>query len=245
MPQVVENVETSVPVVTVGKRGSSPKAGALPGCATPRLEGVDPGAGHARGPLSTVMLWGSYAPADFDGVHYGMKAESFDPYVDLPSRCRERFQLALGSNREPRERLTRHGWMILDPRLPTRDPWTYQEFIRGSKAEFSVAKHGYVVSQSGWFSERSAAYLASGRPVLVQDTGFSRWLKAKDGVIAFRNADEAIAAIEVLDDSYERRCLAARAVAEEYFDSAVVLTELLERTLDQTACPDGIIRAAT
>jgi hypothetical protein len=182
----------------------------------------------ARAPLSTVMLWDSYPSADFEGVHYGMKAESFEPYIDLPSRSRERFALALGSRREPRERLTQRGWTILDPRIPTQDPWSYQDFLRHSKAEFSVAKHGYVVSHSGWFSERSAAYLASGRPVVVQDTGFSRWLDAAGGVLAFRNADEALDALDRLDASYERECATARAIADEYFNSERVLTRLLE-----------------
>ncbi|HKE88056.1 MAG TPA: hypothetical protein VKB50_30075 [Vicinamibacterales bacterium] len=202
-----------------------------------------PTPGPPRGPLSTVMLWDSYPSADFDGVHYGMKAESFDPYVDLPSHTRERFHLALGSSREPRERLAAHGWTILDPRVPTRDPWTYQDFIQRSKAEFSVAKHGYVVSRSGWFSERSAAYLASGRPVVVQDTGFSCWLDADAGVIPFRHVNEAIAAIDVLNASYERQCLAARALAEAYFDSSAVLTQLLERAL--AASPTRGLRTAS
>ena len=82
-------------------------------------------------------------------------------------------RLALGSATAPRERLRDHGWHLVDPLAVTRDPWTYQRYIEKSKAEFSVAKHGYVVSRCGWFSERSACYLAAGRPVVVQDTGFS------------------------------------------------------------------------
>jgi len=180
-----------------------------------------------------VMLWGSYPAADFNGVHYGMKAESFEPYLNLPSVSRERFELAVGSPREPRERLEQHGWRTVDPREPTADPWTYQDFIRHSKAEFSVAKHGYVVSHSGWFSERSAAYLASGRPVVVQDTGFSRWLDADGGVIPFRNAAEALDALERLNASYARHCLRARAVAQAYFNSDVVLTRVLDQARSQ------------
>lgn len=192
-----------------------------------------PSDGPAQGPLSTVMLWGSYPAADFNGVHYGMKAESFEPYLNLPSVSRERFELAVGSPREPRERLEQHGWRTVDPREPTADPWTYQDFIRHSKAEFSVAKHGYVVSHSGWFSERSAAYLASGRPVVVQDTGFSRWLDADGGVIPFRNAAEALDALERLNASYARHCLRARAVAQAYFNSDVVLTRVLDQARSQ------------
>ncbi len=109
--------------------------------------------------LTTIMLWTAIRLWNTAGLAYAMKAESFGPYVDLPSRCRDTFTLGLGSPTEPRERLERHGWAIVDPREPTRDPWTYQDFIGQSKAEFSVAKHGYAASQSGWFSERSAAYL--------------------------------------------------------------------------------------
>lgn len=193
------------------------------------LKAWTPTPGPAGAPLSTVMLWDSYPTAAFDGVHYGMKSESFADYIDLPLQTRARFELALGCSTETRERLGRHGWGILDPREPTSDPWTYQDYILRSKGEFSVAKHGYVVSQSGWFSERSAAYLASGRPVVVQDTGFSRWLDADGGVMAFRNVGDARAAIERLDASYEQHCVAARAVAEDYFDSDAVLADLLER----------------
>jgi hypothetical protein len=121
------------------------------------MDAWTPTRGQASGPLSTVMLWDSYRPAEHNGTRYGMKAESFGPYLDLPARCRDRFEVAIGSRAEPRECLSRHGWDVIDPREPTKDPWTYQDFIQRSKAEFSVAKHGYVVSQSGWFSERSDA----------------------------------------------------------------------------------------
>jgi hypothetical protein len=196
------------------------------------LDAWMPTSGPLDGPLSTVMLWDSYRSAEHDGVRYGMKGESFDPYVDLPCRRHEPFVVALGSRGEPRERLASHGWTVLDPREPTKDPWTYQDFIRVSKAEFSVAKHGYVVSRSGWFSERSAAYLASGRPVIVQDTGFSRWLQASGGVLAFNNPDEAASQLDVLGLSYAWQCRQARDVAVEYFDSDRVLTRLLNLALN-------------
>ena len=194
--------------------------------------------GPPDGPLSTVMLWDSYPSADHNGTRYGMKAESFEPYLELPARSDEAFELALGSSSGPRERLARHGWTILDPREPTRDPWTYQDYITRSKAEFSVAKHGYVVSHSGWFSERSAAYLASGRPVVVQDTGFSRWLRSPGGVLPFTDASGALAQIEALNASYERQCRQARTVAEEYFESGAVLTSLLDLALRTGAGQD-------
>jgi hypothetical protein len=181
--------------------------------------------------FTTVMQWDSYPGSDYDGVHYGMKSDSFGPYFDLPGSTCANLALAVGGTGAPRAQLAAAGWAVIDPLPPTRDPWKYQEFIAASKAEFSVAKQGYVVSCSGWFSERSVAYLASGRPVVVEDTGFSRWLDAGSGVLPFRNRDEAVAAIAAVDAQYVSQCRAARAVAEKYFDARVVLSHLVERAM--------------
>src|SRR5262249_37902020 len=128
-------------------------------------------------------------------------------------------------------RLARGGWRLADPRKLTRTPWTYQQYLRSSRAEFSVAKHAYVSTHCGWFSERTACYLASGRPVIVQDTGFSDFLPCGNGLIAYRTPDEAAAAVRHLGQNYEQHCKAARGLAEEFFDSRLVLTSLLERSL--------------
>jgi hypothetical protein len=127
-----------------------------------------------------------------------------------------------------RDDLAARGWKISDPREVTLDPWTYQAFIRASKAEFGIAKHGYVASASGWFSERSAAYLACGRPVIHQETGFSNWLRADGGVLAFGTPDEALDRIEDLNRSFVRHCRQARDVVDAYFDFRRVLPALLE-----------------
>ncbi len=123
---------------------------------------------------------------------------------------------------------------MIDPLEPTRDPWTYQHYIQNSKAEFGVAKHAYVVSRSGWFSERTAGYLASGRPAIVQDTGFSDWLPCGDGVLPFSTPEDVLAAIESVNTNYERHCLAARDIAHAHFDAGAVLTRLIG---DATAAP--------
>nr|MBA3483714.1 hypothetical protein [Pirellulales bacterium] len=122
-----------------------------------------------RGRFTTVMQWDSYPAVEYSGASYGMKSESFQAYLGLPGRVDEQFELALGSVTAPRERLRDHGWHLVDPLAVTRDPWTYQSYIENSKAEFSVAKQGYVASRCGWFSERSACYMAAGKPVVVQD----------------------------------------------------------------------------
>lgn len=166
--------------------------------------------GHRKGKWTTVMQWDSYRKLEYQGRRYGMKSDSFKDYMEMPARAGRIFELALGSQSAPRELLANKGWTLRDPLEVTRDPWTYQQYLQESKAEWSVAKHGYVASRSGWFSERSAAYLASGRPVLTQETGFSEWLQTKAGVIAFSTPEEALAGIEEINRRYEFHCRAAR-----------------------------------
>jgi hypothetical protein len=125
--------------------------------------------------------------------------------------------------------LAENGWELLDPAQVAGTPNDYRQFIRGSWAEFGIAKSGYVVSRCGWFSDRSVCYLASGRPVIAQETGFSRYLPTGEGLFAFENSGQVLAAVEELRRDYRRHARAARAVAEDYFDSDKVLTRLLER----------------
>lgn len=187
--------------------------------------------GPADGRFTTVMQWESYPAIEHGGVRYGQKSDSFMDYASLPSRCGDRFELALGSPGAPRDELERLGWSVRDPRPPTRDPWVYQRYIQASRAEFGVAKHGYVTTRSGWFSERSVAYLASGRPVLVQDTGFSDWLPVGTGIVRFASIEEAMDGVAELDDRYEAHCAAARGLAEEHFGYEAVLSPLLDATM--------------
>ena len=185
--------------------------------------------GPPSGPWTTVMQWDSYAEVAHEGVSYGMKSKSFAPFLDLPGRLPGvPFELAVGSPSAPRQELSRRGWGLADPLEVTRDPWTYQRYVQGSKGEFSVAKHGYVVSGSGWFSERSAGYLASGRPAVVQDTGFSRSIPTGAGLLAFSDPEEAIAALERVSSNYDFHCGAARRLAEDAFDHRLVLGRLLD-----------------
>jgi hypothetical protein len=140
------------------------------------------------------------------------------------------------------------GWRLFDPITVTRDPWTYQRFIQRSMCEFAVAKHGYVVSYSGWFSERSACYLASARPVVVEDTGFSNWLPVGEGVIGFSTADEALASIASIDARYRAHCRAAREIAEAFFDGRQVMAALIETACNQAPnarAPSHSARLAT
>jgi hypothetical protein len=163
-----------------------------------------------------------------------MKSDSFDTFMQLPHKVGQSFELAVGGNTAPRERLRQNGWLLRNPLEVASDPWAYQAYIQGSKAEFSVAKHGYVEAYTGWFSERSAAYLASGRPVLTQETGFSDWLPAGKGVIAFETLEEAVVGIGEINGQYLHHCHAARELAEQFFDSKKVLGDLLERVMGST-----------
>src|SRR5687767_6593785 len=175
------------------------------------------------------MQGDSYAASEYGGHRYGVKPDSFKAYGDLRQRTPARLELAVGSPAEPRAELARHGWIVANPLEVASDPWTYQDYIRRSKAEFTVAKHAYVTSRSGWFSERSAAYLASGRPVITQSTGFESALPSGRGVLAFRGVEEALEALDAVEREYEMHCAAARALAAEHFDSGSVLESLLAR----------------
>jgi hypothetical protein len=188
--------------------------------------------GPVQGKFTTIMQWDSYPALLYDGRRYGMKSNAFESYIDLPSKVGSIFELALGSASAPRTLLHDKGWALRDPLQLTRDLWAYQRYLQQSKAEFSVAKHGYVVSRSGWFSERSAAYLASGRPVLIQETGFSNWLPSGEGVLAFKTPEEVCTGIEKINRRYKFHCQAARAIAAEYFDARHVLSHLLELAMN-------------
>jgi hypothetical protein len=198
-----------------------------------RLWPVAPPPDEAR--LTTVMQWDSYESREYDGVEYGMKSRSFGEFAHLPGIVDVELELALGSKDAPKDELRARGWHLSNPLEATRDPWTYQEFIQHSLGEFSVAKHGYVVTRSGWFSERTANYLASGRPVIVQDTGFGDWMETGAGVWPVQTADDARAAIDDMLRNYAGHSEAARAIAERSFDSDRVLNDLLDRATSRTA----------
>ncbi len=191
----------------------------------PRLE---------RRALTTVGHWRSYGSIHHEGVHYGQKAHALRPLLDLPRRTRARFELALAIHPgEARDlaALERGGWTILDPAEVAFTPGDYRRFVQGSWAELGVAKLGYVAAGCGWFSDRSACYLASGRPVIAQDTGFTRRLPQGAGLFAFAGADDVVGAIEELERDYRAHRVAARELAREHLGSDRVLGSLLERLL--------------
>lgn len=178
---------------------------------------------------STVMHWDSYAVGVCHGRTFGMKSASFKPYLDMPARWPHRpLELALGGG-APNDMLAAHGWRLRIAQDVTIDPWGYQDYLSQSFGEWSIAKEGYVSTGSGWFSERSCAYLASGRPVVVQDTGFSDFLPTGDGVLTFANPQQAIEAIRRVESDWPHHAQAARAWVAEHFEARGVLSHMLKR----------------
>ena len=196
------------------------------------LEQWSPANGVETDAMTTVANFRSYGSIAKDGVLYGQKVHSLRTLMNLPRRVSERFVLAMRVHPEEEKDLSvldANGWHLVDPCQVASTPETYHRFVQGSLAEIGIAKSGYVVSQCGWFSDRSACYLASGRPVVAQETGFSNFLPTGEGLLAFTDEDGAAAAIEGLRRDYVRHSRAARAIAEEYLDSDIVLTNLLTR----------------
>ncbi len=175
--------------------------------------------------------WRSYGSLEYDGLFLGQKAHSLRPLIDLPARTRARFDLALTIHRTEPDLavLKHHNWNLIDPGRAAGTPGSYRQFVSRSTAEFGLAKSGYVATRSGWVSDRSACYLAAGRPVLAQDTGLSSVLPTGDGLLRFATAADAAAGVDAIQGDYLRHRRAARALAEAYFDSRRVLSRLLER----------------
>jgi hypothetical protein len=191
----------------------------------------------AEGPLdheafTSVGHWRSYGSIEHEGIRYGQRAHALREFFELPRRVDARFELALGIHPDEVDDLRAlrgNGWGLLDPDEVAGNPDDYAGFVRGSKAELCVAKSGYVNSRSGWFSDRSACYLASGRPVTAQDTGFGEALPVGEGLLAYSSTADAAAAVTEIERDYDRHRAAARALAEEHLDAAKVLPRLLER----------------
>jgi hypothetical protein len=182
--------------------------------------------------LTTIANWRGYGSVWDGDIQYGQKVHSLRPLIGLAERSPKPIELALNIHRDEStdlEALTSGGWRLVDPSEVTATPGDYQRFIQGSWAEFGLAKSGYVLAHSGWFSDRSICYLASGRPVLGQDTGFSAYLPVGQGLLAFSSEDEALAGIEELCRDYSRHRKMAREIAEAHFDSRIVLSGLIDR----------------
>ena len=176
--------------------------------------------------FTSIMRWQGFREATYNGASYGQRDKEFPGFLDLPRLTAQKFRIAqLGM--EPKL-LQNHGWEVAPGEVISKTPASYRLFIQNSRAEISVPKNGYVKTQVGWFSDRSVCYLASGRPVLIEDTGLSDWLPAGGGVVTFRDLNEAAAGVTGINRDYPRRRRAARQIAENIFSTDRVLPALLE-----------------
>ncbi len=183
--------------------------------------------------IGTVGDWRGSQDAIWDGEWYGGKREEFLGYLRVPVEAGRELEIALLVGQDDYEDLGilgRNGWRVLDPYAYAGDPHSYREFIQRSRAEFSVAKRGYVRTNSGWLSDRTVSFLASGKPALVQSTGFEGTLPTGRGLLTFSTVQEAVDGIRAIEADYAGHAAEARSIAEERFDSRVVLESLLERS---------------
>jgi hypothetical protein len=184
------------------------------------------------GRFTTIASWrGAYGPVRYGSATFGLKVHEFRKFIELPRRSPATFEVALdihpGDDRDLQS-LRRHGWQVVDPRHLVPDPDSFDGYIRASDAECSAAQGVYVETNSGWFSDRSVRYLAAGKPVLVQDTGFGRTLPVGEGLLAFRTLDEAVEGVRRIQRDPARHQQASRALAAKFFDSNTVLGRLLD-----------------
>jgi hypothetical protein len=182
--------------------------------------------------FTTVMTWKTESFLDIGGN----KDKEFVKILDLPSRTDIALELAITG---PQDFLRAHGWRCRDALSVSDTPTAYRDYLRSSRGEFSVAKHTYVETNSGWFSDRTECYLSAGRPAVVQDTGFSAHLPTGDGLFAYRTTDEAQAALEAIVRGYPRQVQAAQELARAHFAADVVLPPLLARATAGRAVPQA------
>ena len=185
------------------------------------------------GVFTTIATWrGINDSIEYRGHKYGLRAHEFRRFVSLPGACAQPFEIALDidpADDRDRALLLEHGWSLVEPRSAASDPSVYQAYIQRSRAEFMVAKGIYVQTGSGWLSDRSLCYLASGRPVIAQDTGLEQNYPTGRGLLTFTTLEEAVTRIAELESDYESHATAARALAEDRFDSDTVLGRLVGR----------------
>jgi hypothetical protein len=181
------------------------------------------------------MNWTSYNAVEHEGISYGQKDQEFRRFIDLPGGVSPiSLELAINAGRTrrtPHDLLVHKGWRVVSPTEVCADLDSYRSYIQASRGEWSVAKNAYVIGRSGWFSCRSACYLAAGRPVVAQDTAFSPPIPEGAGVVAFSTVEEAVAALNEINAHYARHARSARELAEAYFDSHQVLDAVIDQAM--------------
>jgi hypothetical protein len=182
--------------------------------------------------FTTVASWrGSFGRLEHAGHSWGAKAHELRKLLDLPAHAPAPLEIALAidpGDEADRIALREHGWRLVDPRRVAGDPDSYRSYVQASGAELSAAQGVYVETRSGWISDRTVRYLASGRPALVQDTGLDDHVPVGDGLLTFRTFAEAAAGAAAIGRDFPAHCRAARAIAEACFDSDRVLGRFLD-----------------
>lgn len=186
---------------------------------------------RAGSSYSTITTWHNKGKRlTFRGeTYYWTKGREFIKYINLPRLRDASFELAVEVNEKTDRLLRRHGWNLVRSLPVSRSIDRYKAYIQESRGEFTVTKDQVVRPKTGWFSDRSCCYLAAGRPVITQETGFSKYLPAGKGLFGFSSMEEILAAVDVIESDYEGSCRAAREIAAEYFDAEKVLGKLMER----------------
>jgi hypothetical protein len=179
-------------------------------------------------PFTTVMNWQSHKNIEYGGVLYGQKDIEFKKFIDLPRHVSVPMEAAISGPKVPRQFLLDHGWHLRNADDVTMTIDSYRKYIQSSKGEFSVAKNVFVATNSGWFGDRPGYYMASGRPVVLQDTGFSDHLPCGRGLFAIHTVEEAAEAIKEINRNYKNHSRWARELAVEYLDAHKLLKKFLQ-----------------
>ena len=182
-------------------------------------------------PYTTITTWNNKGNSiDYRGdTYYWTKDREFRKVLDLPRRRPSRFELATQVGNDVQHLLCEHGWRLTGSLGLSQDVERYRAYIQHSRGEFTVARDQYVRPRTGWFSDRSACYLAAGRPVITQETGFSKFLPTGKGLFAFNTMEDILAAVDVIESDHEGNCRAAREIAAEYFATEKVVGSLMRR----------------
>ncbi len=191
----------------------------------------DKGLGTGGNTYTTITTWHNKGKdLEWRGdMWYWTKDREFEKFLDLPQRRPVKFELAATVEDEVKARLQQHGWLQTDSIAISRDAELYRAYIQQSRGEFTVARDQYVRPNTGWFSDRTACYLAAGRPAITQETGFSKFLPAGKGLFGFRTMDDILQAVDAVEGDYAGHCQAAREIAQDYFAAEKVVGSLMER----------------